>query len=429
MERHYRSAAGMRIRILTPIDEHSAIAAKSLIIAEELSKYADVDVVGEPTESPRLARFPIHPYPPSSLLPAPDFWLVALGNSGFHKSALHFVLEQPSVVMLHDLSLFGAASVEVGTASMSGSFGHLIHTEYGPAAHQSAALGENSRAFGYDTELSFLRRYLRKARGVITHSEYAAGLVRKNTVAPVRMARLPMTEPTEVGDRKNPTLMSLGHVNDNRSMPFIFQALSLLPSDQRPTFRIVGPVSPVQRSSLESLADRMGIRPWVHFTGRVTETALRKELASASLFVNLRNPILEAASDSLLRQMAGGAPVIVYDHGCYSEVPDDTVVKLALAAEPRHLASELGRLLRSESLRNAIGTSARNYVDAHHGVGQYVEVVLSLLQEVQRCRPRSEMVHRVGESMQSIGLLSDDAVVQTIAATESFLFGTPPSKA
>jgi glycosyltransferase involved in cell wall biosynthesis len=423
MGQHDRAVAAVRVRILTPVDVNSAVAAKSLAIAEELSKHIEVDVVGEPTEFPRMAKFPVHPYPPSPKLSTPDFWLVALGSSGFHKAALHFLLEQPSLVMLHDLSLFGAATVETGTLAMDGAFGELIQSEYGPEALESAQRAQGQNDFGLDVELSFLRRYLRKAQGVITHSNFAVDAVRRNTVAPVRLARLPMTEPVETHERSNPVLLSLGHVNDNRSMPLILEALSLVAPELRPLYRVVGPINPDVRSRLEHRTRQLGISDSVIFTGRVTETELRRELGSASLFVNLRNPVLEAASDSLLRQMASGAPTIVYNHGCYAEVPDNTVVKLPLDTTPHALARQFERLLREPSVRVSLGTAAREYLQREHGVEQYATAVLELIAEVSSGQSRAEMLRRLARSMEGIGLLSDDPVVKSIAEAENFLFG------
>ncbi len=413
----------MKVRILTPIDERSAIATKTLAIAEQLSRYIEVDIIGEPTELPRVTSYPIHMWPPPQPLDEPDVWIVALGNSQFHKVALQVVQQKPTIVMLHDLSMFGAASVEVGSAAVNGPFGNLIEEEYGAQARLDAAALEGQRAFAYIREQNFLRRYLRKSVGVVTHSEFAVDMVRAATVAPVRLARLPLTDSVSTAHRTSPVMMSLGHVNANRSTPLILEALSLLPTAVRPQYRIVGPVAPEERLKLQNLSIRLGIHQSVVLTGRVGEDELRQELATASMFINLRNPVLEAASDSLLRQMAQGAPVLVYNHGCYAEVPDNAVVKLQLDTTPAELAREIEQLFVHPDRRDAIGRSAQRYVADAHRLDAYAQVLLGLINDAMLGRPRSDMLNRVGQSMSSIGIVANDPVVRNVARAEHFLFG------
>ncbi len=419
----------MRVRILTPVDVTSAIATKTLAVAQEMSKYVDVDIVGEPTEFPRVTPFRVHPYPAPHNLPSPDIWMVALGNSGFHKAALRLVQTEQTIVMLHDLSLFGAASVDAGDASINGAFGRLIEEEYGAAVLARVAAAEGRRTFGFGEECRFLRRYLRNARGVITHSKFAVDVVQQATVAPVRLARLPLTDRIEIHDRVHPTLSSIGHVNDNRSIPLVLEALSLISAERRPSFRIVGPIAPEQRMRLGDMAQRLGIADSVVMTGRINESEMRDELGRAWMFVNLRNPVMEAASDSFLRQMANGAPVLVYDHGCYSEVPDGAAVKLPLTTNSQSLARQIMRLLESPAERASIGSAARAYVAQEHHVGQYVSVALELLRDVLMQQARMDMLHRLGRSMSAIGLVASDPVLDDIARAENFLFGDCESQA
>ena len=63
-------------------------------------------------------------------------------------------------------------------------------------------------------------------------------------------------------------------------------------------------------------------------SGPLDRSAYESELAAADVFVCLRDPVLEAASASLIEEMATARPVVVYDVAHYRELPDDAVVKV-----------------------------------------------------------------------------------------------------
>ena len=214
----------MRIRMLTPVDEHSAIAAKSLAIAEALAFHVEVDVVGEPTDFPRITSFPVHPLPLSPNLPPADFWLVALGNSPFNRAALQLVEREPTLVMLHDLTLLGGVVSIDRSATPSFSLGDLVESEYGAAVRRELSEPQTQGRAHYNLDYGMLEHYLRHARGVITHSRFAVEHVQARTTAPVRLAFLPLTEPARASQRSGqPVMLSLGHVNWNRSLTFVLE--------------------------------------------------------------------------------------------------------------------------------------------------------------------------------------------------------------
>jgi glycosyltransferase involved in cell wall biosynthesis len=84
-------------------------------------------------------------------------------------------------------------------------------------------------------------------------------------------------------------------------------------------------------------------------------------LHTADVVVNLRQPTVGETSAVALRAMAAGKPLIVFDHGWYSELPDGAAVKTPPGDETALLQAMM-RLAGSAELRRDVGDAALAYV-------------------------------------------------------------------
>jgi hypothetical protein len=98
----------------------------------------------------------------------------------------------------------------------------------------------------------------------------------------------------------------------------------------------------------------------VLLAGREPDEALAAWLARATMFANLRMPAMEGGSASLARELPRGKPVIVYDTGAFSDVPNGAVIKL-VPGDLLGLAQALRRLLADPSERRRVGAAGAAY--------------------------------------------------------------------
>ena len=78
-------------------------------------------------------------------------------------------------------------------------------------------------------------------------------------------------------------------------------------------------------------------------------------LSKADACVNLRFPNSEVCSKSLLEQMAYAKPVLAFNTGIFSEVPDDAIVKVDREKASEQIGGRIRLLIEDVDLRESIG--------------------------------------------------------------------------
>jgi glycosyltransferase involved in cell wall biosynthesis len=115
-------------------------------------------------------------------------------------------------------------------------------------------------------------------------------------------------------------------------------------------------------TELDGLIDELGLAEVVHRTGYVTGfNAFGDWTSTADIIINLRQPTLGETSGAVLWAMAVGRPTIVFDHGWYSELPEDSCLQIPLQNEDA-LYEAMTTLAESPKRRYEIGRRAVDYV-------------------------------------------------------------------
>ena len=83
---------------------------------------------------------------------------------------------------------------------------------------------------------------------------------------------------------------------------------------------------------------------------------------TVDVVLNLRYPTLGESSAAALRAMAAGRPLIVFDHGWYSEIADEACVKVPVMGEGALVVAML-ELGQSAARREALGEGAIEYIE------------------------------------------------------------------
>ncbi|MCU1393896.1 MAG: glycosyltransferase [Ilumatobacteraceae bacterium] len=417
-----------RIAIVTTIDRRSAIARATLQMALALSELADVTIFAEPTSQPLACPLPlrtIHDH----LIRDHDHVITVLGDSRFHVQTFWAARRLPSIVILHDVLL---AHLVAASLSFDDLRDELVRF-YG---HDVAAIvmhgAATPRPFwdGPDSlDAPLFEPALESAMGVVVHSTFAGERVSSSIFAPVRVIPLAYESPWEAaptwsGLRNESVLFTLGNANVNKCHELVIEALAEL-GDPTVRYVIAGSVTSQRSAHLTGLAAALGVGDQVDVLGTVSADTAAQTLDRATLCMNLRDPALEGGSASLVEQMAAGKCVMVFDHGCYSDAPDDAVVKISVQSTPQSLAQTIRELLADENRREGVGGRARHHASTNHTFEAYARNLLDFLTEVEATAPVNRVVRRVAATSRSWNMSPGSPLARRWARTIATLFDPP----
>ncbi len=173
---------------------------------------------------------------------------------------------------------------------------------------------------------------------------------------------LPPTVTAQDG-KGEPELVTVSHLVARKRHADVLRALWLL-RDAHPGLRWTVVGDGPERPALERLADDLGLRERVRFTGALPHAAAVQTARSAGVFV--LPSVDEAFGVAYVEAMAGGVPVI----GCRGEPGPEEIaaagggMRLVAPGEPEQLAAELRALAEEPQWRHELGAAARATVEA-----------------------------------------------------------------
>ncbi len=378
----------LRLDFVSPLPPvRSGIADYSADLLPHLGALADL----------RLIRLPGQPMAPAvaAAWPCADAAALAgdgrlplyqMGNNRHHEGVQELALRQPGVLTLHDVVLHHLLlDVTLGRGDFKG-YGERLRRDHGWIG-EAVAVAKRWGAYGTAPifALPAHRTLLRRQRGILVHSAWAAGVVREEDPA-VRVRAVPMGVPLpppaagegEAGrtlrrrfgvPEDAPVVGSFGFQTPIKRTALGVWALAA-PGLERLHLLVVGEES--APGDLMETARRAGVAARVHVTGYLPFADLEAAIAAADLCLNLRYPTAGETSASLLRVMAAGRPAIVSDYAQFADLPAAVALKVPLApdgggaVEAAALAACLAELLREPRRLQAMGEAAREHVRMHH---------------------------------------------------------------
>ena len=269
----------------------------------------------------------------------------------------------------------------------------------------------------------------RRTSGAVAHAEHYAQRLRGACPGPVAVLPLAFTVP---GLPPPPTpwdhltIGAVGAPNPARRIDQLIMAIGASPVlRSRCRLKLIGEGSDEDRTALGWLADRARIEP-PEFTGWVSETELRWQIRDVDVMSCLRNPVVEGASAALILAQTSGRATLVSNHGCYTEVPADTV----MACSPEHEALDamrhLERVIDDPALRSAIGERARAFAVPRHAPAAYVDRLEPLLFDLVASRPGDLAMRRLTDTLIEFGLPPDDVSVTRAELSLASLIASTP---
>jgi glycosyltransferase involved in cell wall biosynthesis len=392
----------LRIDYVSPLPPvRSGIADYSVDLLPHLAALADIRLIhlpGQPVAPEVAARWPLvdaEETGKDDRIP-----LYQMGNNRWHEGVLDLAMRLPGVLTLHDVFLHHILLDVTLGRELYEPYVERLARDHGWVG-RSAAVIKRWGAYG-DAAVFALpahRTLLRRQRGVLVHSEWAAGFLQEEDpeirVRAISMGiPLPPPADAEAGRRlrrrfglpdEAPVLGSFGFQTPIKRTAAVIRALAA-PGLESVHLLVVGEVSPMV--DLEGEARRAGVAERVRVTGFLSYEDFEAAIAAVDLCLNLRYPTAGETSASLLRVMALGCPAIVSDYAQFADLPETVALRVPLGDDEADvLAAKLRELLAHPERLRAMGAAAREHVRTRHDPAQSAAAVAAAVREWREVPP------------------------------------------
>ena len=248
-------------------------------------------------------------------------------------------------------------------------------------------------------ELAAHRTLLRRHRGVLVHSRWAAERIREEDEE-IRVVTVPMGVPLapaadggkgralreRLGIGKEATLVgSFGFQTPIKRTERVIAAMA---RDELRTAHLLVAGEVAEVLDLEGVARAAGVAERVYFVGFLDYDEFEAAIAACDLCANLRYPTAGETSASMLRVMAVGRAVVVSDYAQFTELPDEVAVKVPLGdGEVEGLARALGEILGKRERLEEMGEAAREFVRTRHDPSAAAAATVAACTELAGAEP------------------------------------------
>lgn len=412
----------MKLALVSPVPPlATGISEYAAELLPHLAAEAEVHVL---TESPAVidrsiaARYPCHPtadLPDLLRRGVVDLPVYQVGNSLFHVHQLRHVVEQPGVLVLHDLVLhhvLAAMTLELGDLE---GYRALLVENYGDRAAPWAERIKDSRRVGHDRyrlycRLPLSRHLARASRGVVVHSEYARRRLAPHCPGvPIEViphgAEVPDVDRAAARHRLGlaPDDYAIGIVGGlakNRLYEEALRAAAAV-AGSVPATRVLLAGTPSE--DVQQLLDRLGLKERATFLGRPDYPRFLANLAALDAAVALRHPTAGETSGTGIRLMSVGTPFITTDVDAFAELPSAACVKVRVhPGLVDDVAAALRRWHADPDARRAAGRAGRDHVREHHDLRACAQALVAFAERVRARVPAAVPAQRRWPSVEAV---------------------------
>lgn len=423
-----------RIGWAAPWNHSSAIAQSASEVAFELARRGHAVTILRTEvgtdrdlpvrEAPGAARF-MADYGDAELLRDFDVVVGHVGDHyGFHGALLPRLDVVPMVGIFYDFCI--AHLVRDHLSGDEGALRALVRSVYRgtPTAEASFAWDDLSYVVAHHPLIEWAAA---KTVCAIVHEWHCVGQIERSCAGPVAVVPLAFT----VADLPPPpsrypgalTIAVVGQVNMSKRIDQILLAIGSSPFLRRAChLKVIGPATDHARAALASLAAELGVSPPT-FTGWVSDGDLRLALRDVDVIGCLQNPIIEAASASLIVALMSGRPTLVSNHGAYGAVPDGAVLKCAPGQEALDVMLHLETVMKDPGAGLIVGERGRAFAQLRHTAAAYADVLEPLLEWSIAARPVRSAQQILTSVLSDMGLARDDSAAARARATVEALCG------
>jgi glycosyltransferase involved in cell wall biosynthesis len=396
----------MKLAWFTPFTAASAIGTVGRAVAGAIQRdyECEVDIWTHQTDDLhstdlRIRHFDSDRISPSELADY-DYLVYNLGNNLHNHGPIYEVSQRyPGIVVLHDHCMHHFfAGYYFCHKKDTAAYLRAIESLYGPSAGQKAAQGlAKGHPLHEGDEVAdylFWEPCIANALAVVVHSQFAAELVRAKSPLPIACPTLPHRNYDEL-ERIIPTLdrgrtaedgkvhlLTLGHVNPNKRVHVVLDVLGKNPDLRKQiVYHVIGPLGDKRyATTLNDEVVKYGLESCVEFLNYQPDDVLQQHLCKADICINLRHPVFETGSASLIEAMYFGLPTIVTDTGAYRDTPESAALRIPVDGEAEHLERAVRSLVTDASLRRRVSHNAREHAWRNCTPESYAKKLFDLLQ-------------------------------------------------
>jgi glycosyltransferase involved in cell wall biosynthesis len=390
----------LRIAYLSPLPpERSGIADYSRELLPYLARHVDVTLfAARPTavdESVRV-QFPVREL---DHFPAAyqqfDLALYHMGNSEYHEPFFPLLIQYPGVVVLHDYSIHHFIFERtIGRGDFTG-YAREMGYALGIEGMYLAQAVDQGRMTPPVFEVPLNDRLLDASLGLIVHSEYVVEKVRQQGYGrPLRVIQAQIEARPGKSRREKLALPddsllfgSFGLITAHKQIGMALRAFRRL-REKVPNahYLLVGDALP--DVGLESMIDGLELGEVVHHVGYTADLDRFVDwLYTTDVVINLRYPTMGETSATALRAMAAGKPLIVFDHGWYSEIPNEAAIRVSPMDEDGLLEAMI-QLAQAPEVRLQMGRAGLVHTASASHPETVAEVYASELRSILAQRRR-----------------------------------------
>ncbi len=323
-----------------------------------------------------------------------------IGNNPLHLPIYRRSLEEPGMVVLHDLSLVDLARHLSHQLEQPELWKEMMCRQYGDEIRALVNRSEKSVADYNEMVANYplFQPFVAGALGVLVHSRYALEELRRQLVPGTALLQLnlPAPPPGEPVSRDAGTgplrFIFCGHVGPNRRLVEFLEAWGSLDAPQQITLDLYGNISS-SRQLLQHAA-QFGVEQYIRINGYVSDAQLEEALQSADFAINLRWPTMGEASASQLRYWSAALPTLVSDVGWYGELPEGTVCKISVDNEAGELRALLRDAVASRERYRQVGLRGMERLRSAHSAQYYARELVAFCSHLSKHRLAHKVLER-----------------------------------
>ncbi len=413
----------LRIAWFTPFNKASAIGKFSQIVTNELSKKHKVDIWVPENRELLETKLNIISYKNfknriNKYLTQYDICIYNMGDHLYnHKDIYETSINKRGVIILHDLVMHHFFTGYYFLVLKDKEKYTLdILKFYGKSAYK---LAKNSVNNGINpiweddlkvVEYPLFEKAIDGSYGTVTHSNFIFDRVKKDYSNMLTKINLPFVATKSLYKNKQKKdeiilITTLGNVNPNKRIDKVVEAIAINPNLKKMVkYVVIGSLENIGYVKyVKELITKYNLSGTVELKGYLEEDKLHKYLSESDIVVNLRKPSMEGASWSVLEAMSYEKPVLVNDTGSFSELPDNSVIKIDLESkEVKRISEKLEALVLNPTLRKKIGKQARKIILTNFSPKGYCNRLEKFLFELMNNKPKFRLIDSASKVISEI---------------------------
>lgn len=268
------------------------------------------------------------------------------------------------------------------------------------------------------------------AVGVITHNKEAYQILNKNKKNRSLIAYIPLPYANVTGlkgtkklvkNNRPYKLIVFGHIDSNRRLESLLEALATLPEKNNFYLDIYGELW--NDRHIQGKINNLKLDKLVKIHGFVKEKVLHSALNNAHLAINLRYPSMGEASGSQLRIWSHSLPTLVTKTNWYAMLPEKTVEFVRPEHEIEDIQKQLQSFLLEPEKFYEMGRRGKKLLEEQHSPEIYARAMVDFMAEAIEFRAYplvNYLVKKVSQEMVDSGTynLSKEQVENTAKAID-----------